>query len=149
MISYVGVKSEVATSDILAERLSSGLTTGVVAVNGSELLAIRVTDMAELGPAPFGLLEPVEPVRSDPSRRMLPGEADALLIPGLGFDRDGWRLGYGKGYYDRLLRRAGPGPSRIALAFDVQLVDRVPHGPADEPVHWLVTESGSLRVPTG
>ncbi len=149
VLCYVGVKSEVATAELVADRLSEGLVTAVVAVSDGELLAVRIERMSELAPASFGLLEPAEAVRSDPARILDPASVDAMLIPGVGFDHDGWRLGYGKGYYDRLLRRAGPQPARLALAFGVQVVAALPHGPSDEPIHWLVTESGATQPKAG
>ena len=64
-------------------------------------------------------------------------EPASVLVPGLAFDRHGGRLGYGGGYYDRFL--AGRDVPRIALAYDFQLVDRVPTEPHDVPMHAIVT----------
>jgi 5-formyltetrahydrofolate cyclo-ligase len=66
---------------------------------------------------------------------------DWVLVPGVAFDRDGRRLGYGGGYYDRLLPLLRPGLPRVAGAFDLQIVDRVPTGPHDETVATIVTET--------
>lgn len=70
-----------------------------------------------------------------------------LLVPMLGFDRRGWRLGYGGGFYDRTLRalRAGGAVTAIGLAYDEQEVDAVPHLDYDEPLDWIVTPSGPIR----
>lgn len=78
-------------------------------------------------------------------------EADAvepsmLLVPLLAFDRAGFRLGYGGGYYDRTLtrlRETGP-ITAIGVAFGAQEIGEVPHGPGDEPLDWVVTERGAL-----
>lgn len=84
---------------------------------------------------PFAVMEP------SPDRpRVEPG---VVLIPLLGFDRRGRRLGWGQGYYDRTLRelRSGrPGLLAIGLAFAAQEVDEVPAGPADEALDLVVTE---------
>ena len=72
---------------------------------------------------------------------------DFVLVPGVAFDRLGRRLGYGGGYYDRLLPLLSPRATRVAGAFDVQLVDRVPAAPHDIAVGVIVTESRELAVP--
>jgi len=72
---------------------------------------------------------------------------DWVLVPGVAFDAAGRRLGYGGGYYDRLLPALRSDASRIAGAFELQLVDRVPAAPHDAPVQRIVTESRTLRAP--
>ena len=93
-----------------------------------------------LTPGGFGVMQP------DPAQpRVTP---DVLLVPLLGFDRRGHRLGYGKGYYDRTLRalrEGGAAPLAIGLAFALQEVGEVPTGPADQPLDALVTERASHR----
>ena len=70
---------------------------------------------------------------------------DLLFVPLLAFDRHGYRLGYGGGYYDRTLA-ALPGARGIGYGFAFQQVDAVPHGPHDVPLHGIVTEEGLVRV---
>jgi len=72
---------------------------------------------------------------------------DFVLVPGVAFDRLGRRIGYGGGYYDRLLPLLSPRAARVAGAFDVQLVARVPAAPHDVAVDAVVTESRALAVP--
>ena len=72
-----------------------------------------------------------------------------LLVPMLAFDRDGHRLGYGGGFYDRTLaslRAADPATVAIGVAFAGQLRDAVPVGLRDETLDWIVTEAGALEV---
>jgi len=75
-----------------------------------------------------------------------PDAVDLMLVPGLAFDRQGGRLGYGAGYYDRLLARTGERCVRIAALFEVQYVDRVPMQPHDQRVHWLVSAREECRA---
>jgi len=101
------------------------------------------------------MLEPVRIV--DPGRDLVPGfhgipepaahcalaevaSIEWVLVPGIAFDRDGRRLGYGGGYYDRLLPRLPADCRRVAGAFAGQCVDRVPSAPHDARVDVLVTE---------
>lgn len=70
-----------------------------------------------------------------------------ILVPILAYDAEGFRLGYGGGYYDRALaaRRAELQPVlAVGMAFAEQMVERVPHGDTDERMEWIVTEKGAL-----
>jgi 5-formyltetrahydrofolate cyclo-ligase len=101
-------------------------------------LAWRAGDVLDAGA--FGLMEP-QPAQPE----LLP---DLVLVPLLAFDRQGGRLGYGKGYYDRTLAklRAGPRPPvAIGLAFADQEVADVPTGPHDVALDAVVTEHALLR----
>jgi 5-formyltetrahydrofolate cyclo-ligase len=71
-----------------------------------------------------------------------------LLTPLLAYDSDGFRLGYGGGYYDgalAALRRSGGPALAVGTAFTEQMVERVPHGDKDEQLDWIVTERGAMR----
>jgi 5-formyltetrahydrofolate cyclo-ligase len=96
-----------------------------------------------LVPSSYG---PAEPSRREP---VDPVEVDAVVVPGLAFDRRGRRVGYGGGYYDRWLRRLRPDAVRIGVGFAFQLVDRVPAAGSDERVDVVVTDEGVVRVPRG
>jgi 5-formyltetrahydrofolate cyclo-ligase len=87
----------------------------------------------------FGAKEPVD------GEGLEPAEIDVIVIPGLAFDRGGYRVGYGGGYYDRFLRETRPDAVRMALCFALQVVDRVPVGSFDLPVDLIVTEHETIR----
>jgi len=74
-------------------------------------------------------------------------EPDILLVPLLAIDRQGWRLGYGGGFYDRTLQglRSRKPVLAIGLAYDEQVVDAVPHLDYDEPLDWVLTPTGAMR----
>jgi 5-formyltetrahydrofolate cyclo-ligase len=74
-----------------------------------------------------------------------PADIEWVLVPGVAFDPAGRRLGYGGGYYDRLLPMLSPGAPRVAGAFEAQLVASVPAGPHDLTVDVVVTESRIVR----
>lgn len=96
-----------------------------------------------LVPGTWGIREPVE------SAPMADGlDVVVVLVPGVAFDPQGGRLGYGGGYYDRFfaeLRGAGNNPLKLAPAFDLQLVDRVPMEAHDERMDRVITESREYR----
>lgn len=93
--------------------------------------------LAEAVPGRFGIPEP-------PADRCKPPEAfspDLIVVPGVAFDRQGTRLGFGGGYYDRLLARPRTARARVVgLCHDFQLVDRLPAEPWDRPMDAVITE---------
>jgi len=114
----------------------------VPVVQDQELCSALYRKGEPLRGARFGQPEPEVLVKADEA--ML----DVVLIPLLAFDRSGYRLGYGKGFYDRFLHRLsleGFRPLRIGLAFSMQMIDTVPHDSWDEPLDGVVHEEGFIR----
>ena len=72
---------------------------------------------------------------------------DAVCIPMVGFDRQGYRMGYGSGYFDRTLAGYYPQPLTIGIAFEIQRLDSVHPQPHDIAMHYIVTEAGVSRTP--
>lgn len=100
-------------------------------------------DRGELVEGSFGLLQPKEDATC-----ALPAEIDAIVVPGVAFDEHGGRVGYGRGYYDTLL--AGPCAKvpTIGVAFDEQVVERVPCEARDQRLGVLVTPTRTIRCAT-
>lgn len=75
-------------------------------------------------------------------------EPDVLLVPLLAFDAEGYRLGYGGGFYDRTLARlrAMKPVVAVGVAYSAQEIARAPRGEFDQPVDWILTEQGSRRI---
>lgn len=141
VLLYVHVRSEVRTREFLAEALAEGKRVLVPWCQGDELELFHLEDLSELGPGVFGLLEPRAELRQQPGKRRGIAEVDVAIVPGVAFDRQGGRLGHGKGYYDRLLRRARPETLLAGVCFESQLVPEVPMGPRDVRMHRVITET--------
>ncbi len=94
----------------------------------------------ELVPAGFGTLEPAASCEAR--------APDLLLVPLLAFDRHGYRLGYGGGFYDRSLAelRSAKKVTAVGVAFSALEVDAVPHDTNDQPLDWIVTEREALEI---
>lgn len=109
----------------------------VIEAPGLPLVFHRWTPKARMVPGAFGALIPAEGVPLVPQ---------VLIVPLLAFDRRGFRLGYGGGFYDRTLERLrNSGPvTAIGFAFAAQEVDVVPTEPTDQPLDLIVTENGCL-----
>ena len=96
----------------------------------------------ELVPGPFSIMEP-DAVKCPPVNECRP---DIALIPGVGFDRRGNRIGFGGGYYDRLLATESMRNTLIVgVAYEFQLIDHIPTQPWDKPVHVVCTEQELWR----
>jgi 5-formyltetrahydrofolate cyclo-ligase len=88
-----------------------------------------------LEPGVFGLMEPVH------AQHFMP-PVQLLVVPGLVFDAEGFRIGYGGGFYDALLERLSPDVITLGAAFEIQRTQHLPHSPQDMPVHGVMTEQG-------
>ena len=92
----------------------------------------------------YGVLEPSEEWRADQTARVDPQALDLMLAPGLAFDLDGGRLGRGAGFYDRYLPQMRVDALVLGLAFDEQIVERVPRNERDFKVDGVVTPTRAL-----
>lgn len=142
VLAYAPVGTEVDLRAFLLAVLAGAGRLCLPWVDGADLHAGHVRDLAgDLAPGWRGVPEPPAGRR----REVGPDALDAVVAPGLAFDRRGHRLGYGGGHFDRLLARLRPGTVVVGVAFDVQLVDAVPVEAHDVAVDAIVTESGIIR----
>lgn len=144
VMAYSSFGSEIDTSPLLLAVLEYGKTLLLPKVN-RDAGALEVYEVknieSDLRAGVWGILEPVP----ENCACRAPSEQALILVPGLAFDRDGGRIGYGRGYYDKFLvscRGVSPFPHAIAAAFEVQVVDAVPMEPHDVRIDMLVTEAG-------
>ncbi len=151
--AFVGVHGEPDTWGLLAATLAERKRLWLPRMVGkpAQIAFVPVEDLRELAPAGFGLLEPPESAGKESlSTPTAAAGIDLVLVPGLGFGRDGARLGFGKGHYDRALApvRDLPAPLRIGLCLDGDLdpaEGRIPKEPFDVPMHWIATPDGLHR----
>jgi 5-formyltetrahydrofolate cyclo-ligase len=132
---YVATHNEVETGLLCAEAMAMGKTVLYPAVVGHTLEFRQYECGQTLVRGGFGIGEP--PVGSPVWQ---PEQMDLIVVPGVAFDRQGQRIGYGKGYYDRVLH-ALEGSGRLwGLCYDFQLIDEVVHMPHDALMDGVVTE---------
>lgn len=143
---YVALPEEVQTEIGLRRILEEGKRLVVPYCRGSDLELCRIFSLDEISPGHWGIGEPKEELRQDPARKVVAEEVDLFLVPGVAFDRQGGRLGFGKGYFDRLLRRARQSACRVGICFACQLFDKLPQLPHDIRMNILVTEEETLYL---
>jgi 5-formyltetrahydrofolate cyclo-ligase len=140
---YLANATEVQAGRVIEEalRLKKRVVVPVIHPNNRLLSLSELTDLHPdiLQPGPFGILQP----RPSFLREARPSEIDLWILPGVAFDEDGNRLGFGGGYYDRLLAdRRG---EAIGLAFDFQIMgEPLPVEGNDHPVDQIITETRTI-----
>jgi 5-formyltetrahydrofolate cyclo-ligase len=133
LFCYISYLSEVETSSLISHFLERNLTLAVPKIMGkTEMLAIQLTNLSDLEPDKMGILTPK-------SNQATPTPFDIAITPGVGFTTRGERLGYGRGYYDRWFSK-NKVKTKIGLAFEVQIVDKLPLEKTDVLLDMLITE---------
>lgn len=128
---YLPYNQEVRTVPMLERAIQDGKRVAVPKVYGEEMKFIYVDDLYKVEKGYAGIPEPVAdgPVADDPTA--------LVLMPGLAFDRQGHRIGYGGGFYDKFLACEHDHPT-IALCYDFQIVDSLDTEPFDIPVDCVI-----------
>ena len=140
VLLYYGMGREVPTGRIIPTLLKQGLKVALPRCLPGNGMEVRLWDgAAPLIRHPYGMLEPGE----DCSLHR-PGSRDVILVPGLMFDRKGYRLGRGGGYYDRYL--AGCSGITVGLCPQALLAGSLPKEIHDRPVGWVLTESQTYET---
>jgi len=142
VLCYVSTALEIDTRLLMRQMLDDGKRVAVPCCvpDTPEIIFYFINSMDDLRPGTYSILEP-DPLSCSPCDPAL----DALcLVPGLSFDDQGYRLGYGKGYYDRFL--ASFTGLAIGLCYFRDLTRKLPRGRFDFPVHTMVTERAVMAA---
>ena len=133
--AYWPILDEFDCKPIMIRLRDRGQPVCLPVTDGDLPLVMRLwADGEPLYPSGFGTLAPIE------SAPVV--EPDIIIVPLLGFDKHGTRLGYGKGHYDRTLAIMSKKPKLIGLAFAAQEIDFIPAAPHDVPLDAILTEAG-------
>lgn len=140
---YLSLEREVQTEDLVLKALEMGKAVHVPLVD-HKARRLKISKIPSLEIAfeanSFGVREPCKQFWDLVS----PGDIDFIVTPGLAFDPKGGRIGYGVGYYDRLLEQLSPDAVCVAMAFDFQVLDAVPQDEFDVPVQKIITEKNTI-----
>ncbi len=136
ILTYVSFNNEVDTHVLIKKYLLTKTKNIIVPkVIGENLRLFKISDFSNLAVGKFGILEPLKGEKFDANKL---SDSDIIIVPGIAFDTEKNRIGYGKGYFDRLLKNTCA--KKIALAFELQIVDKIPAEKHDIKVDKIITE---------
>ncbi|MDR2436919.1 MAG: 5-formyltetrahydrofolate cyclo-ligase [Endomicrobium sp.] len=140
---YLSYGSEVITDFIVKSAISEGknVVVPVIKTPGVLMHALRIIGLEDADQLIYGIREPEANLDNVVSKDSI----DLVLIPGLAFDLSGYRIGYGKGYYDRWLKDVSVSKT-VGLAYDFQITDKLPIGKHDLPMGTIVTEQRIIQT---
>lgn len=142
VMCFVSFQSEVDTFGLLSQMLYDGKKVAVpyCYANTDEMCACSIESLEDLVEGKHGILAP-----KWPEKVMDPSQLDLIFVPGLAFDEKGYRLGYGRGYYDRFLQKKAEKTDAIGLGFACQFEKSIPHEEHDERLDMFICEEGIWR----
>jgi len=141
VMTYVDFGKEVRTVPLISDLLNQRKNVVVPFCEKGEIHLFCLRNLNELSPGYFGILEPKIELRRLSDRQVHLKELHLILVPGVAFDPQGGRLGRGKGFYDRFLKKTPKNILKIGLAFDWQMFEAIPMSENDQYVDIVVTES--------
>lgn len=142
VFTYINYKSEFNSSIIIERALSDGKTVCVPVMSkekAAEMFFVEINNLDTLSLNSYGIYEP----ELDFSKVLKPDLKTIMIVPGLAFDKKGYRLGYGGGYYDKYIRE-NKDSFNIGFAFEFQLVEEVVHNEYDVSIDMIFTEGENL-----
>lgn len=137
VLLYCPIRKEQDLTSLIWESLSLKKRVLLPKVEGQDIKLYLITSQEQIKPGSFCIPEPVG------GKDFPPYEVELAIVPGVVFDERGYRIGFGKGYYDRLLQRVMG--VKIGVAYSFQVVQEIPIDEWDQPVDVLVTESYILK----
>ena len=141
---YLDFNNEVITDDLIKELISMGkiVASPITIIKEKVLIPSQITDF-ENG-IKYGAYNIREP-KPDCSPEINIKNIDVVIVPAVAYDINGFRLGYGGGFYDRFLENIREDAVTIGIAFDLQIFDEVPKEPHDAQLDYIITESRILK----
>lgn len=136
VLFYVSMSLEVNTWDMIRESIKIGKRICLpVIVSSDKMLASEIKDLnKELKKGRLGIYQP----KLEYLRPLNEGSINLAIVPGVAFDKSNYRIGHGKGFYDRFLKKLSPGITTIGLAFKCQFFESLPKNLHDIPVSKLI-----------
>ena len=136
---FVSFGKEIYTHNMVEEALKDeSKTIAVPKVVEFELIPCIIENFSGLVGSNYGILEPIETKKANLQ------EIDIVLVPGIGFDKNGYRIGFGKGYYDKFLKTTSA--LKIGLCMDFEIIENIPNDEWDVPMDIVMSEERIIRI---
>lgn len=146
ILSYSSIEPEVGTDILHSYIRQHNHILALPYCEGSQIIPIQIYDESrELSKGAFNIMEPLQSLTQKPERIVPHHAIDIIIVPGVGFDRYGNRLGYGKGYYDRFLPLC-ENATKIGICYQEQLLEYIPTDIHDVKVDIIITDKEKLQI---
>lgn len=145
IMTYLDFRNEVQTEMLVTKAMSEGKQVVVPLtdlLNRKLVPSLLIDFPGDVAPGTWGILEP----RPDCLRPVELSKIDLVIVPGVAFDLNGNRLGYGGGFYDRFLPLTRQDCVFVAPSFELQIRDNIYPSEHDFPVHYLITEKRIIKI---
>lgn len=143
---YISYGSEINTKEIINIALNEGKSVFVprTVFETKAMDAVKINSLDNMKKVKYGALEP-----SEEEPYISPDDLDVIVVPGVAFDRDGGRTGYGAGFYGRYFKKISKNRAKkikkVALAYDFQLINNIPMNDKDVRIDCIITEKEIIR----
>lgn len=135
---YVSFGSEIETYNLICEALKNKTVLVPYCVDSfGKMIAVKIESTDDLKDGMYGIKEPKSPIEYE-------GNIDFAVVPGVAFSKEGYRVGYGKGYYDRFLKKHKT--FSVGICHDELLFDKVPYDEFDVKLDMIITISECILV---
>lgn len=143
ILFYISFNNEVDTCRMVSEALcNKKIIVPITDKKNKKLILSELKCFNDLGKGCYGILEP----KKGKIKNFNKNKIELIIVPGVVFDAEGYRIGYGHGYYDRFLKKINRNIPLIGLAYDFQVVEKVPRESHDIPVNVIITDKKMIRV---
>jgi 5-formyltetrahydrofolate cyclo-ligase len=145
IMTYLHFRNEVETDGLIRQAMADGkkVVVPVTDISNHRIMpSLLVKYPEDLEPGPLQILEP----KASSLCLYNPALIDLVIVPGVAFDLEGNRLGYGGGFYDRFLLLIKPEAVTIGLSFELQVVTRLEPSVHDIPVNYVLTEDRVIKI---
>lgn len=143
---YLDFNNEVQTNELVNKLicLNKVVASPITIMDKRELIPCQITNLKdEINIGAYGIREPKKDICPEVKLKNI----DVVIVPAVAYDEDGYRLGYGGGFYDRFLEKLRKDAITIGIAFDLQIFNSIPKEPHDAQLDYIITETKTI-VPT-
>ena len=145
IMAYLDFNNEVKTDKLIDTLiyLDKKVLIPITILKEKKLIPSQIKDLSnELKIGTYGIREPKEEFVRPVDNK----EIDLVIVPGVAYDKDGYRLGYGGGFYDRFLQTLRDDAITIGVAFDLQIFDDIPKESHDAQLDYIITETKTIKI---
>jgi len=142
IFTFVSYNNEVDTYRLINYSIKNNKKVYVPKINNikDKMEVYEINTFSDLEIGKYGILEPKRNCK-----KIEKPDMELVIVPGIAFDYDGNRIGYGKGYYDKFFKENNTNFKKVALAYDFQILKKIPHNVNDVKVNYIISNKQILN----